>query len=410
MTALFVDCPTGLAGDMLLAAFLDLGVPRAVIEAPLAGLGLEQGYALTVAEDRSAGLRGLRLSVEGLELEPPHRLWHDIRALIMAADWSEPLRARVLTVFKALAEAEAAVHGHPIDEVHFHEVGMIDALVDVVGVCAAVEHLAPEQIVCAVPPAGRGKTATAHGFLPVPVPAVLELARRHQICLEVGDDLPACELTTPTGLALMAVLAERFGQPPSLRIKAIGVGLGHRTLDRPNILRICELDGFPRERSEEEMAGLRWQPVVVQEAWIDDATPEDVAVFSDQLRNAGALDVVSEQVQMKKGRQGVSVKALVTPEQAPGLRVVWFSQGTTLGLREHSHGRWLLPRRGGSCPTPWGSVRVKQVRRPQGILTVKPEHDDLLRLSVETGHSLEELRREVLLASEDFIADEDWSW
>ena len=410
MTALFVDCPTGLAGDMLLAAFLDLGVPRAVIEAPLAGLGLEQGYALTVAEDRSAGLRGLRLSVEGLDLESPGRLWHDIRALIMEADWSEPLRARVLTVFKALAEAEAAVHGHPIEQVHFHEVGMIDALVDVVGVCAAVEHLAPEQIVCAVPPAGRGKTATAHGFLPVPVPAVLELARRHQICLEVGDDLPACELTTPTGLALMAVLAERFGQPPSLRINAIGVGLGHRTLDRPNILRICELDGFARERSEEEMAGLRWQPVVVQEAWIDDATPEDVAVFSDQLRDAGALDVVSEQVQMKKGRQGVSVKALVTAEQAPGLRVVWFSQGTTLGVREHSHGRWLLPRRGGSCPTPWGSVRVKQVRRPQGILTVKPEHDDLLRLSVETGHSLEELRREVLLASEDFVADEDWTW
>ncbi|KZR76438.1 LarC family nickel insertion protein [Prochlorococcus marinus] len=410
MTALFVDCPTGLAGDMLLAAFLDLGVPRAVIEAPLAGLGLEQGYALTVAEDRSAGLRGLRLSVEGLDLESPGRLWHDIRALIMEADWSEPLRARVLTVFKALAEAEAAVHGHPIEQVHFHEVGMIDALVDVVGVCAAVEHLAPEQIVCAVPPAGRGKTATAHGFLPVPVPAVLELARRHQICLEVGDDLPACELTTPTGLALMAVLAERFGQPPSLRINAIGVGLGHRTLDRPNILRICELDGFARERSEEEMAGLRWQSVVVQEAWIDDATPEDVAVFSDQLRDAGALDVVSEQVQMKKGRQGVSVKALVTAEQAPGLRVVWFSQGTTLGLREHSHGRWVLPRRGGSCPTPWGSVRVKQVRRPQGILTVKPEHDDLLRLSVETGHSLEELRREVLLASEDFVADEDWTW
>ncbi len=410
MTALFVDCPTGLAGDMLLAAFLDLGVPRAVIEAPLALLGFEQVYALTVAEDRSAGLRGLRLSVEGLELEPPHRLWHDLRGLIMEADWPEPLRASVLTVFKALAEAEAAVHGHPIDEVHFHEVGMIDALVDVVGVCAAVEHLAPEQIVCAVPPAGRGKTATAHGFLPVPVPAVLELARRHQICLDVGDDLPACELTTPTGLALMAVLAERFGQPSSLRIKAIGVGLGHRTLDRPNILRICELDGFAREPSQEAMAGLRWQPVVVQEAWIDDATPEDVAVFSDQLRNAGALDVVSEQVQMKKGRQGVSVKALVTPEQAPGLRVVWFSQGTTLGLREHSHGRWLLPRRGGSCPTPWGSVRVKQVRRPQGILTVKPEHDDLLRLSVETGHSLEELRREVLLASEDFIADEDWSW
>jgi len=410
MTTLFVDCPTGLAGDMLLAALLDLGVPRAVIEAPLAVLGLEHAYALTVAEDCSAGLRGLKVSVERLETEPPHRRWHDIRALILKADWPEPLQIKVLAVFKALAEAEAAVHGCSVDQVHFHEVGMIDSLVDVVAVCAAVEHLAPEQIVCAAPPAGRGNIETAHGLLPVPVPAVLELARRHQIGLDVGDQLPACELTTPTGLALMAVLAERFGQPSSLNIKAIGVGLGHRNLDRPNLLRICELDGLTKEPSDQEMAGLRWQPVVVQEAWLDDTTPEDLAVLSDQLRNAGALDVVCEQVQMKKGRQGVSLKALVSPEQSAGLRVVWFSQGTTLGLREHSHGRWLLPRRCGSCSTPWGEVRVKQVRRPDGCLSLKPEHDDLLRLSLETGHSVEEVRRQVFLASEDFTATEDWSW
>lgn len=410
MTALFVDCPTGLAGDMLLAALLDLGVPRAVIEAPLAVLGLEQAYSLTVAEDKSAGLRGLKVSVEGLESEPPRRRWHDIRALITDASWPEPLKVKVLAVFKALAEAEAEVHGCSIDQVHFHEVGMIDALVDVVGVCAAVEHLAPEQIVCAAPPAGRGKTSTAHGFLPVPVPAVLELARRHQIDLDFDDQLPACELTTPTGLALMAVLAERFAQPSLLKIKAIGVGLGHRSLDRPNLLRICELDGLVKQPSDQAIAGLRWQPVVMQEAWIDDATPEDIATLSDQLRNAGALDVVCEQLQMKKGRQGVSLKALVSPEQSAGLRVVWFSQGTTLGLREHSHGRWLLPRRCGSCSTPWGEVRVKQVRRPDGCLSLKPEHDDLLRLSLETGHSVEEVRRQVFLASEDFIATEDWSW
>ena len=265
---LHIDCPTGVAGDMLLAALLDLGVPEAVIEAPLADLGLAGFYQLRIEERRSAGLRGLSITVRALEPDPPHRQWADIRQRIEAATLDHALQQRVLAVFEALAEAEAAVHGTSPDSVHFHEVGAMDALVDVVGVCAAMEHLAPLQITCTAPPAGHGSVKTAHGRLPVPVPAVLELARRHQIPLRHDRDLPPGELTTPTGLALLSVLVDQFSPPHRFTPGAIGIGLGHRELDRPNLLRLIQLQSrIPaQESSAPESDGVdllpRWQPLV----------------------------------------------------------------------------------------------------------------------------------------------------
>ena len=228
MSALWIDAPTGLAGDMLLAALLDLGVDQAVVESPLAALGLTGRYRLTQQEARSAGLRGIRVDVEGLEDQPPHRHWSGIRDQINAAALAPSLKQRVLAVFTRLAEAEATVHGTPVEAVHFHEVGAIDALVDVVGVCAAIDDLNPARIVCSPLPAGSGTVATAHGLLPVPVPAVLELARRHRIPLLQGGDLPTGELVTPTGLALVSVLADQFVAPERLVADKVGVGLGRR--------------------------------------------------------------------------------------------------------------------------------------------------------------------------------------
>ena len=210
MHTLVVDCPTGLAGDMLLAASLDLGVPRQVITDPLAALGFGDAYRLVVEESTNGGLRGLQLDVEPTTPSSHHRHWRDLREQISAAPIAPLLKQRVLAVFSALAEAEAAVHGTSPDNVHFHEVGAIDSLVDVVGVCAAITHLAPQRLLCQPPPAGRGTVETAHGCLPVPVPAVLELARRHRVPLRSGPHFPGGELTTPTGLALMAVLADAF--------------------------------------------------------------------------------------------------------------------------------------------------------------------------------------------------------
>ena len=401
MSALVVDCPTGLAGDMLLSALLDLGVPESVVHEPLQALGLAKAYGLTVEESQSGGLRGLRLTVKSEDPNPPHRRWSDLRQLISDASLSTSLKTKVLQVFQALAEAEASVHGCAPDQVHFHEIGAIDSLVDVIGVCAGIEHLSPDLIYCTAPPAGHGRVTTAHGVLPVPVPAVLELAKRHQLPLVTGEDLPAAELTTPTGLALMAVLADHFQRPSTMEVDAIGTGLGHRSLDRPNLLRLIRL----RDASRAEPG---WQELVVQEAWIDDATAEELANLAQHLRVAGALDVVQGAVLMKKQRPGTSVIALTTSDQAAALRQVWWRHSPTIGLREREQGRWVLPRRCGTSATPWGMIRAKQTRRPDGTFTIKWEQDELQRVSAEAGLTMMELRDRLPFEAHAFVPEEDW--
>ena len=408
MTTLWVDAPTGLAGDMLLAGLLDLGIPISAIEEPLNSLGLAGCYRIDVAEARSGGLRGKRVSVMGLEDQPPHRHWADIRQQIVEASLPTSLKDRVLAVFTALAEAESTVHGSSMESVHFHEVGAVDALVDVVGVCAALDQLNPARIFCSPLPAGRGTVRTAHGLLPVPVPAVLELARRHQVPLQQSPDAPAGELVTPTGLALMAVWADRFVPPARFTPALVGVGLGHRELDRPNLVRLI-LDTADQDSTYQELTDApRWQSLVVQEAWLDDATPEDLALLMERLREAGAVDVAAHPLVMKKGRCGHGVIALVEEDAAERVRQVWFNAGTSIGVRERRQGRWLLPRRSGLLDTPWGMLPAKQVKRPDGRLTVKPEADDLELMSRRTGCSVADLRAAAVAAP--FISEADWSW
>ena len=413
MTTLWVDAPTGLAGDMLLAGLLDLGIPISAIEEPLNCLGLAGCYRIDVAEARSGGLRGKRVSVMGLEDQPPHRHWADIRQQIVEASLPTSLKDRVLAVFTALAEAESTVHGSSMESVHFHEVGAVDALVDVVGVCAALDQLNPARIFCSPLPAGRGTVRTAHGLLPVPVPAVLELARRHQVPLQQSPHAPAGELVTPTGLALMAVWADRFVPPARFTPALVGVGLGHRELDRPNLVRLildtADQDSAYQDSAYQELTDApRWQSLVVQEAWLDDATPEDLALLMERLREAGAVDVAAHPLVMKKGRCGHGVIALVEEDSAERVRQVWFNAGTSIGVRERRQGRWLLPRRSGLLDTPWGMLPAKQVKRPDGRLTVKPEADDLELMSRRTGCSVADLRAAAVAAP--FISEADCSW
>ncbi|MFO8238507.1 MAG: nickel pincer cofactor biosynthesis protein LarC [Prochlorococcaceae cyanobacterium] len=402
-----LDCPTGLAGNMLLAALLDLGVPQAVLHEPLAALGLEGAYALEVEQRRSGGLRGLHLAVRLLESQPPERHWSRLREQLRQAPLAEPLRQRVLAVFGLLAEAEAAVHGHSPEQVHFHEVGAVDALVDVVGVCAALLHLGVERLVCTPPPAGHGTVRTAHGLLPLPAPAVLEIARRRGVPLAGAEGLPAGELTTPTGLALAACWAKRFGLPPTHIPRQVGVGLGSRQLDRPNLLRLVLADGIAdgdghgdgARGGDGEGEGLepRLETVLVQQAQIDDATPEDLAFLLEALRQAGALEAFSQPLTMKKGRPGWLVTALGRPEPAAAsaLRRVWWRHGSSLGLREQEQRRWALPRRLLELHTSLGPVRVKQARRPDGRWSSKPEHDDLIALARRHDLAIDQVRATV---------------
>ncbi|SBO41784.1 LarC family nickel insertion protein [Cyanobium sp. NIES-981] len=397
MALALLDCPTGLAGNMLLAALLDLGVPEAVVHGPLAALGLADAYRLEISERRSGGLRGLHLEVVPLEADPPHRLWATLRSTLQQAPWPDSLRSRVLAVFGLLAEAEAAVHGHGADAVHFHEVGALDALVDVVGVCAALLHLGVEQLQCMPPPAGHGSVSTAHGVLPVPAPAVLEIARARGIPLASSEGFPAGELTTPTGLALAAVWSDRFGLPPAHRPERVGVGLGTRRLDRPNLLRLVLATALaPAGAHGDALPAGAGQPccetVVEQQAQIDDLTPEDLAAFQDALRSAGALEVFCQGILMKKGRAGWLVTALAAPPTAEALRAVWWRHSSTLGLRERHQPRWVLPRRSRDLATPLGVVRIKEARLPDGRWRPKPEHEDLLALAGRHALPLDQVR------------------
>ena len=397
MALALLDAPTGLAGNMLLAALLDLGLPEAEIHRPLAALGLADAYRLELEERRSGGLRGLHLAVVSLEPQPPHRHWGELRGQLQAASWEPALKQRVLEVFGLLAQAEAAVHGHSPEQVHFHEVGALDALVDVVGVCAGLLHLGVEELVCSPPPAGHGLVATAHGTLPLPAPAVLELARLRAIPLASAEGFPPGELTTPTGLALAACWASRFGQAPTHVPRQVGVGLGSRQLDRPNLLRLTLAEaplGAPLDAPREgpQLDTPQLETVLLQQAQIDDATPEDLAFLSEELRRAGALEVFSQAIAMKKGRAAQLLTALVAPEQAAVLRQVWWRHSTTLGLREHLQTRWVLPRRSLELATPLGPVRIKQARLPDGRWRSKPEHDDLVALARQHTLGIDQVR------------------
>jgi uncharacterized protein (TIGR00299 family) protein len=397
MSLVVIDCPTGLAGNMLLAALLDAGVPEALVHAPLVALGLEGSYHIEREERRSGGLRGVHLAVTALEEQPHHRPWGPLRQQLVQAPWPQALRERVLAVFQRLAEAEAAVHGQAPEAVEFHEVGAIDALVDVVGVCAGLVHLGAEHVICGIPPAGHGTVRTAHGLLPLPAPAVLEIARQHQVPLASSASFPAGELTTPTGLALMACWATRFGSPPAMVPQAVGVGLGSRGLDRPNLLRLLVGEPVPAAPSLQEgpaaSGGPVSEPLLVQQAQIDDATAEDLAFLAEALRQAGAVEVFSQPVMMKKGRSGTLITALAPPEQGERLRAIWWRHSTTLGLREELQRRWRLPRTQDELHSPWGTVRRKRADLPDGRRRYKLEHEDLAALSRQHDLSLNDLRQ-----------------
>ena len=354
MTLALLDCPTGLAGNMLLGALLDLGVPASIIHGPLAALGLAGRYRLVAEQRRSGGLRGLHLAVESLENDPPHRAWGELRRKILAAPLDPPLQERVLAVFTLLAEAEAAVHGQAVEQVHFHEVGALDALVDVVGVCARGMPLASSQ-----------------GF-------------------------PPGELTTPTGAALAACWASEFGAHPAAVPLRIGVGLGSRRLDRPNLLRLClaqPLQQPSQAGAGETGPGERHEPLLQQQAQIDDATAEELAFLAEELRLAGAVEVFSLPIAMKKGRLGTLVTALLPPQLAPALRQVWWRHSTSLGVRETLQRRWLLPRHQASLETPLGPLRIKWSQAPDGHWRSKAEADDLAALARRHSLGLDQVRR-----------------
>ena len=407
MKSIFIDCSLGISGDMLASALLDLGVPQSIFLDNLVSLNIEKNYNLKFKVGDSEGLKGIFCSKKEIQFKELSRDLNDIKNLLLDSSLNDYVKKKSISVFEILAEAEAVVHGNEISDVHFHEIGSIDSIIDIVNVCSAIDFLKPYNIYFSNPPSGKGIVSTSHGPLPVPVPTVLEIAKQKKIPLTLLDDKYFGEITTPTGIALIATFIDKFGQPDKINIKKIGIGLGSKKISRPNFLRALLIDENDDYIENNQPS---YETIISQEAWIDDSTPEDIAILIERLRAAGAIDVISHSVDMKKGRKGICVKAIVRPENQTLLREVWFNYSTTLGLRENQINRWILPRKIGRHNTKFGEITFKQVIRPNGQITFKIEHEDLARISLNNGIPIEEIRQSLSMELSEFYKLDGWSY
>ena len=407
MEDVLIECSPGISGDMLLGAFYDLGVPKKVIEQPLIDLGLKDLYHLEFKESKSCSIRGIKAQVENIDGSQIKRTWRCIKEVISNGHLEDKLKQIIYEVFESLAIAEGKVHGIKSDDVHFHEIGAIDSLVDIIGVCAALNYLNPRKVFCNEPMLGKGFVQTEHGKLSVPPPAVIELIRQKNIKVLSSFDSVEGELSTPTGIALLSNLVNHSKVPSKYSINSYGVGIGKLKFPFPNLVRVFKITSF-EDSSFKKQINPKCEEVSVQEAWIDDQTPEDISNFVEKLRIEGAYDVSYQAINMKKNRIGFSIQAILPIEKKEFFRRLWFDYSNTIGVRERNQSRWILLRRRGECSTTFGNIKVKQTLKPDGSITTKPENDEVLRLTLEQKISADEIRKIINESSDKFKSFENW--
>ncbi|HZV82368.1 MAG TPA: nickel pincer cofactor biosynthesis protein LarC [Geobacteraceae bacterium] len=383
MKTLYIDCTGGIAGDMTVAALLDLGVPLEHLQVELAKLPLPAaGYRISADECLRQGVRGLRFDVV-VEGDQPHRHYRDIVAMIDAGRFSEGIKERAQLVFRRLAEAEAKVHGVSVEDVHFHEVGAVDSIIDIVGTSIGLDYLGIGEIYVSPLPWGSGWVESTHGRLPVPAPATAELLQGLPIHWEIGPG----ERVTPTGAAIVAALARGSFMPPAMTVEGVGHGAGGKDFpDRPNILRLL-LGTKAAESCHDE--------IYVLETHIDDMSPEIAGFLMERLLSAGALDVAYSPLQMKKNRPGFRLTLLSEPAKLDELARLVVTESTAIGVRYYPVRRLVLARRSESRSTSMGVVRVKVVNDGSRDLRITPEFDDCRKLALELGLPLLEVYRRV---------------
>jgi len=407
MYDVLIECSPGISGDMLLGAIQDLGQPKKVIEQPLIDLGLNDLYQLNFKESKSCSIRGIKTKVENIDCSPIKRTWRSIKELLLSGHLEDKLKKIIYEVFESLAIAEGKVHGIKSDDVHFHEIGAIDSLVDIIGVCAALNYLNPKRVYCNEPMLGKGFVQTEHGKLSVPPPAVIELIRQKNIKVLSNRDSIEGELSTPTGIALLANLVDYLEPPLKFSINSYGVGNGNLKFPFPKLVRVYKITSF-EESSINEQINPKREEISVQEAWIDDQTPEDISNFVEKLRIEGAYDVSYQAINMKKNRIGFSIQAILPIEKKEIFRRLWFDYSNTIGVRERTQSRWILLRRRGECSTTFGNIKVKQSLKPDGSIIMKPENDEVLRLKLKHKISNYEIRKIINESSKNFKAFENW--
>lgn len=397
----YLDCFSGISGDMLLGALLDAGLDLEALRAGLASLPLA-GYTLTAERVTDHSISGTRALVK-LDTTVPqeHRHLADIEALIDAATLPERASERAKAIFRRLGEAEARIHNTSIDEVHFHEVGAVDSIVDIVGVAIGFELLGVEEMYCSELPLTSGRVRSEHGPLPVPAPATLELLRdTGAVWRSVAAE---GELVTPTGAAVAAALA-RF-ERPTLAVRAIGYGFGQRSnLPWANCVRLALGDAVNAAKtrmaeSARAPDAFEHDEVVVLESNIDTMTGEALGWLMERLMEAGALDVSYTPLHMKKNRPGTLLLVIARPEDAERLAGMVVRESATLGVRMRHMDRLKAARREEQIETPLGAVRVKLKLVGGRIVDVTPEYDDCRALAAQHGLPLETVRARVTHAA-----------
>jgi uncharacterized protein (TIGR00299 family) protein len=372
MKIAYLDCFSGISGDMFIGALIDAGLPLEELRKVFQSLPLE-GYSLEATREERNLLFGTRFKVKVTGDPQPHRRFSDIRDLIRAGNLSPSVREKSIAIFESIALEEGKIHGCPAEEVHFHEVGAIDSIVDIVGSVLGMEYLGIGTACASSLPLGSGFVETAHGRIPLPAPATVALLRG----IPVHDSGLKEELVTPTGAALVKGLVHSFGSLPPMVIEKVAYGVGSRNLaDRPNLLRI--LIG-------QAQGGANEETVVILEANLDDTNPEWLGFLMERLFEAGALDVVFSPGYMKKNRPAVLVHVMGKPHQKDQLMDLLFSESTTLGVRFHFTQRRILERSSVEMDSPWGRMKVKKVFRPDGSFHLLPEFEECRRIAKEKG-------------------------
>lgn len=381
MRLLYFDCFAGVSGDMILGALVDAGVPLGKLQAELARLNLA-GFSLLSEKCVKNGFTGTRIIVR-TEDQMAHRHLKHIREIIEASSLSDKIKSTSLQVFQILAEAEAKIHNTTPEKIHFHEVGALDAIVDVVGSIIALDLLGIDQVRASAVHVGTGFVDCQHGRIPLPAPACMEILKGVPV-YSTGLD---AELATPTGVAILKTITASFGPIPPMRLEAIGYGAGTQDLPIPNHLRV--LIGDSGDEYELDQVDLI-------ETNIDDMPPEQFEFVIDKLMAAGALDVSLTPIIMKKSRPAVCLSVMSIPQDTPRLLKIIFTETSTLGVRLQKVERRKLRRETRTVTTKYGEVRVKLSWLEGRVRDISPEFEDCRKLATEQNVPLREICREAV--------------
>lgn len=396
MKIAYFDCFSGISGDMTLGALLACdGADEQRFREQLAALNVP-GYELSITQVKREGITAIDVDVRLLDVDQGHgRHLSDIAAILEASALSARVKAQSLAVFTRLADAEAKIHGTSREEIHFHEVGAVDAIVDIVGTCILLEMLGVEQVFTSALPCGYGTIRCQHGIMPVPAPATVELLRGFPVySLDIQG-----ELVTPTGAALVAALADptKAGRLPAMTVLSSGYGAGKKQFapDRPNLLRVILGETNSQKASDGDATP---QTVAILETNLDDQSPETFDLLMQRCFDAGALDVFLTPVHMKKNRPATLVTVLCEPQQAERLAEIVFRETGTFGIRQREQNRVTLERTWQTVATPFGEVRLKIGRWQGSVLSVAPEYEDCKRAALARDVPLTQVFQAALAA------------